>query len=137
MARFQPLLITAPGVGAVAAVLFVIPMTSVPAATAFQGDWDAGSDVFDTYCSDCHSISPKGTNRKGPTLYQVMGRRAGSVPGFEYSAGMRSSGIVWNPATLNAYLANPRATIPDGKMKKGLPKAADRANVITFLGRPD
>lgn len=119
----------------VAAGLFVIPLASLPAA-APGGDWEAGADVFDTYCSDCHSVSPKGTNRKGPTLFRVMGRRAGTVGGFDYSQGMRSSGIVWNPSSLNAYLANPRGLIKDGKMKKGLPKPQDRANVIAFLANP-
>ena len=99
-------------------------------------DWDAGADVFDTYCSDCHSVSPKGTNRKGPSLFRVMGRRAGTLPGFDYSPRMRASGIVWNAGTLDAYLANPGGVIPGGKMKKGLPKPADRANVIEFLSRP-
>jgi cytochrome c len=135
MVRFQPLLISA------VATLLLAGLAAFPterlAATQAGGDWDAGSDVFDTYCSDCHSVSPKGTNRKGPTLYRLMGRRAGTIPGFDYSPGMRASGIVWNPATLNAYLANPRGMIRDGKMKKGLGKSEDRANVITFLGHPD
>jgi cytochrome c len=116
--------------------LAAFPAARLPAAQA-GGDWDAGSDVFDTYCSDCHSVSPKSLNRKGPTLYRVMGRRAGTVAGYDYSQGMRASGIVWNPASLNAYLANPRGLIKDGKMKKGLPKPQDRANVIAFLARPE
>ena len=123
------------------AVLFLAGLALVPAArlAAAQagGDAEAGGDVFDTYCSDCHSVSPKSTNRKGPTLYRVMGRRAGTIAGFDYSQGMRSSGIVWNPASLNAYLANPRGLIKDGKMSKGLPKANDRANVIAFLAHPE
>jgi cytochrome c len=116
--------------------LAAFPAARLPAAQA-GGDWDAGSDVFDTYCSDCHSVSPKSLNRKGPTLYRVMGRRAGTIAGYDYSQGMRASGIVWNPASLNAYLANPRGLIKDGKMKKGLPKPQDRANVIAFLARPE
>jgi cytochrome c len=107
-----------------------------PMAIAMQADPEAGGDVFDTYCSDCHSVSPKGTNRKGPALFHVMGRRAGTVAGFDYSTGMKASGIVWTPASLNAYLANPVGVIKDGKMKKGLPKPGDRANVIAFLANP-
>src|SRR5512138_2490492 len=95
------------------AMLFIGGLTvGVPlAALRAAGDHEAGADVFDTYCSDCHSVSPKGTNRKGPALFHVMGRRAGTVPGFNYSAGMRGSSIVWNPSTLNAYLANPVGVI--------------------------
>jgi cytochrome c len=120
-----------------ASAMFLAVISHPSAAAAFQADPDAGGDVFDTYCSDCHSVSPKGTNRKGPTLFRVMGRRAGTVPGFDYSPRMRASGIVWNPASLNAYLANPGGAVPGGKMKKGLPKPEDRANVISFLARPE
>ena len=133
----KPLLIMKKGA---AALLFLgvsaLPMANLSAGTQ-SAAWEAGGDVFDTYCSDCHSLSPKGTNRKGPTLHGVMGRRAGVVGGYDYSPTMRSSGIVWSPTTLNAYLANPRAVVPGGKMKKGLQKAADRANVIVFLARPE
>jgi cytochrome c len=108
-----------------------------PAGLRAAGDHEAGADVFDTYCSDCHSISPRGSNRKGPTLYRVMGRRAGTIPGFQYSQGMAKSGLIWNPQNLDAYLANPRGMFADGKMKKALPKPADRANVIAYLERPD
>ena len=128
--------LTMAAAGAVVAALFVIPLATLNAAAVSGGDWDAGADVFDTYCSDCHSVSPRGTNRKGPTLYGVMGRRAGTAPGYAYSKAMTRSGIVWNPATLDAYLVNPQATVPGGKMKKGLPKAVHRANVIAFLARP-
>jgi cytochrome c len=119
-----------------AALPLALSIVIAPHSPAAAADWDAGADVFDTYCSDCHSVSPKGTNRKGPSLFRVMGRRAGMVGGFDYSPQMRSSGIVWNPASLNAYLANPGGAVPGGKMKKGLPKAEDRANVIEFLSRP-
>jgi cytochrome c len=125
------------GGAAGAVALFLLVAASIPARAGQGGDWDAGADVFDTYCSDCHSVSPKAMNRKGPTLFHVMGRRAGVIPGFDYSQGMRTSGIVWSPQTLNAYLANPRGLIRDGKMSKGLPKPADRANVIAFLERPE
>ena len=106
-------------------------------AVALPANAEAGADAFDRYCSDCHSVSPKLTNRKGPTLFGIFGRRAGTVNGFDYSARMRASGIVWNASNLNAYLANPQAVVPGGKMKKGLPGAADRANVIAFLSHPE
>lgn len=116
-----------------AAAALVVPLAGVRAA----GDHEAGADVFDTYCSDCHSVSPKGTNRKGPSLYGVLGRRAATVRGFEYSPAMVHSGIVWSPQALNAYIANPQAVVPNGKMKKGLPKPSDRANLIEYLANPD
>jgi cytochrome c len=122
---------------ALTAVIFAAAAGLPHGGVRAAGDHEVGADVFDAYCSDCHSVSAKGTNRKGPTLYGVMGRRAGVIGGFDYSQGMRASGIVWSPQTLNAYLANPRGLIRDGKMKKGLPKPEDRANVIAYLQRPD
>jgi cytochrome c len=129
-----PAFLTLGGAALPLALAAIIAPQHAPASAA---DWDAGADVFETYCSDCHSVSPNGTNRKGPSLFHVMGRRAGTVAGFDYSPQMRGSGIVWNPASLNAYLANPDGAVPGGKMKKGLPKPADRANVIEFLSRPE
>ena len=116
-------------------ILLALATSPVPAQQ--PGDPDAGADVFDTYCSDCHSLSPTGRNRKGPTLLGVMGRRAGTAPGFGYSPAMVSSGIVWNPGNLSAYLADPRGVVPGGKMKDKLTKVSDRANVIAYLANPD
>ncbi len=111
---------------------------SMPAWSQPAGDVDAGGDVFDSYCSDCHSVSPRGTNKKGPSLYRVIGRKAGTISGFSYSAQMKASGIVWTPDKIAAYLANPKAVVPGGIMKfKGLAKPADRANVIAYLANPD
>jgi len=98
-----------------------------------SADPDAGADVFDTYCGDCHSVRPTGRNRKGPPLQGVIGRRAGTMPGFRYSSAMASSGITWNASNLSAYLADPRGVVPGGKMKDKLTKASDRDNVIAYL----
>jgi cytochrome c len=130
--RTDSLIAAAFALGATALFL-AMPLAGLRAA----GDHEAGADVFDAYCSDCHSVSPKGTNRKGPSLYRLLGRRAGTVPGFDYSQGMAKSGLVWNPQNLNVYLANPRGMFADGKMKKGLPRPEDRANVIAYLANPD
>lgn len=101
---------------------------------ALAADPDNGADLFDSYCSDCHSVSAKLANRKGPSLFRVLGRKAGSMPGFAYSPAMPASNIIWNPATLNAYLTNPKAVLPTGTMKfKGMPKPGDRADVIAYL----
>lgn len=105
-----------------------------PGVSARAADIDKGADSFDANCGDCHSLSSKLKNRKGPSLYGVYNRKAGSVPGFEYSLGMVQSGFVWTAEKLDAYLANPKAVVPDGIMKfKGLPSAAERADLIAFL----
>lgn len=101
---------------------------------AHAADADNGADLFDTYCSDCHSVSAKVANRKGPSLFRVWGRKAGGIPGFKYSGAMVASNIIWTPQTLNAYLANPKAVVPTGIMKfKGMPKPGERTDMIAYL----
>lgn len=117
------------------ALIIVMPVSFLRAQTV--GDPNAGGDVFESYCSDCHSVSARGTNKKGPSLYHVVGRRAGIVPGFAYSPQMRSSGIIWTQDRLAVYLANPKAVVPNGIMKfKGLQRPQDRANIVAFLRSP-
>ena len=103
-------------------------------ARAAAADPTAGKMIF-AKCAACHSITP-GENRLGPSLAGVVGRKAGSLPGYNYSPAMKNSGLTWNTATLDAYLANPRAKLPGIKMIfAGLPKPEDRANVIAYLAR--
>jgi len=101
---------------------------------AFAADPDNGADLFDSYCSDCHSVAAKVANRKGPSLYRIVGRKAGSSAGFKYSPALMASNITWGGALLNSYIANPKAVLPAGIMKfKGMPKAEDRADLIAYL----
>jgi cytochrome c len=124
--------------GGAFALAVIVGIATTPAISQVAGDREAGADVFDIYCSDCHSVSPRGTNKKGPSLFHVLGRRAGTVPGFAYSPQLHASGLVWTPDRIAAYLANPKAVAPAGIMKfKGLPRPQDRANVIAFLANPD
>ena len=98
------------------------------------GDAKRGADVFAEECGDCHSPVP-GKDKKGPTLTGVLGRKAGSVASFAgYSDAMKSSGIVWTPEKIDAYVAAPKKIVPGGKMKyDGLPDAARRADVIAYV----
>jgi len=124
--------------GGLAAFALLVGLAATPALSQGAGNPDAGGDVFDAYCSDCHSVSPKGTNKKGPTLFRVVGRHAATVQAFNCSAAMKTSNIVWSPNRVAAYLANPKAVVPAGTMKfKGLTKAQDRADVIAYLQHPD
>ena len=124
--------------GGLAAFLLLVGVSATPALSQGAGDPDAGGDVFDAYCSDCHSVSPKGTNKKGPSLFRVVGRRAAMTQGFAYSASMRGSGIVWTTDKIAAYLANPKAVVPAGTMKvKGKGKPQGRGKGIAHLGHPD
>ena len=97
-------------------------------------DVNAGADSFDANCSDCHSLAKPLKHKKGPSLVGVVGRTAGTVAGFDFSDAMKSAGFSWNKDKLDAYITNPKALVPNDKMKfKGLPDAKERADLIEFL----
>ena len=105
-------------------------VVAVPAATA-----DDGQAAFNNHCRTCHSTKA-GDNRLGPTLYKIFGAKAAAAPGYAiYSQGLRSSGITWDEATLENFIANPDAVIPNNNMKPymGITDAAVRRKIIEFL----
>lgn len=111
---------------AAAAALFAL------AAPALAGDAAKGKRVYNK-CKACHVLD-KEKNKVGPHLVGVFGRVAGSVEGFRYSKAMAESGIVWDDATLDAYLTKPRAFLKGGRMAfAGLKKEKDRADVIAYM----
>jgi nitrite reductase (NO-forming) len=106
------------------------PAAQTLAATA--GDAAQGRQVFKK-CQACHSIEP-GKNMLGPSLAGVVGRKSGSETGYNYSQAMKQSNLVWDPATLDAYLADPQKEVPGNKMPfPGLKTPNDRNDVIAFL----
>ena len=118
---------------AATAALAVPPLPpGTPAYASLKGDAVAGKAVF-TACKTCHVITP-GQNRIGPSLYGVVGRTAGSVPGFSYSAANKGSHIVRTEPVLYQYLISPQAYVPGTKMTyPGLKDAKKRADVIAYL----
>lgn len=114
----------------------VIPAAATAAAgedyAAFTGDAAAGKRVF-IKCLACH-VAVQGQNKVGPSLYGIVGRPAGSIAGFAYSAANKNSGITWTEEVMFAYLKNPQAYVPGTKMVfPGLPSGQDRADVIAYL----
>ena len=105
----------------------------LPAAASAAGDVAAGGQVFKVQCSACHDTEA-GSNKVGPSLFGVFGRKAGSVEGFHYSTANRDAGITWTAEELDKYLANPRGVVPGTSMPYlGLKNDAQRANVIAYL----
>jgi len=94
----------------------------------------AGQKVFKSDCAVCHSDAEKGGATIGPRLYGVVGRKAGSVPGYKYSKAMQNAGMVWTEANLEKYIANPQKVVPGDKMPYGgLKDAAKRDALIKYL----
>ena len=90
----------------------LIAASSVPGVAQ---DAQKGQAVFNV-CLACHAIGPSAQNKIGPELNGLDGRKAGTVPNFDYSDANKSSGIVWNEATFKEYIKAPAAKIPDTKM---------------------
>ncbi len=104
----------------------------VPAAALAQGDPAKGKAVF-ARCMACHQ-TVAGRNGLGPSLAGVVGRKAGALPNYAYSAAMTKSGLTWTPLALDQYLAKPAVKVPGTKMAfPGLSVPADRDNVIAYL----
>lgn len=97
-----------------------------------HGDAARGAQLYEVRCGGCHSID---SHRIGPLHRGVFGRRAGSAAGFEYSAALRSSALVWDEATLDRWLADPERTIPGQAMGYRVEQAQDRADLIAYLRR--
>jgi cytochrome c len=90
--------------------------------------------AFNNACRTCHSLK-EGDNRLGPNLYKVVGRKAGSLPAYGYSAAMKGAEFVWDKENLDRFISDPDAVVPGNKMKPygGLASADARAKVIAFL----
>lgn len=96
------------------------------------GDPVRGHTVY-ARCIACHDLNT-GVTRLGPSLKGVMGRKAGGVADFAYSAAMKGSGVTWDAASLDAFLKAPAGFMKGSRMAfAGLPDAQDRADVIAYL----
>lgn len=118
---------------AVAAGVVVLAAASVYAVTAPNsptGDPIHGKTVYQA-CMGCHSLDE---DDLGPRHRGVVGRAAGTVPGYAYSLALKNSHIVWDRETLDRWLTNPQALVPGAKMFFAMPNAQDRADVIAYLG---
>jgi cytochrome c len=99
-------------------------------------DADAGQQAFNNSCRTCHMVR-EGDNRLGPNLFKVVGRQAGSLPGYAFSGAMKEAGFVWDADKLDRFIANPDEVVPGNNMKPygGLSSGDEREKIIAFLGR--
>ena len=116
--------------------LAVITMTAALVAlpaTGFAQDVAAGETVFKK-CIACHAVGEGAQNKVGPVLNGIIGRPAGSLPDFKYSAAMQDSGLTWDEATLASYLKKPKDLVPKTKMAfAGLKTDQEIANLVAYL----
>lgn len=105
----------------------------LPAAAAPEESED-GKVAFNNACRTCHSFK-EGDNRLGPTLHGIVGRKAGSIEGFQFSSAMKSSGITWDDKNLDQFIANPENVVHGNAMKPfgGIADASERAKIVDYL----
>jgi cytochrome c len=115
---------------AAALVLAVVSRMGTAAwAGGLAGDAARGETLYEA-CQDCHSLDK---NDVGPRHRGVFGRKAASLPEYDYSDALKSANIVWNEETLDKWLTDPQAVAPGAKMFFHLDNPQDRADVIAYL----
>ena len=88
--------------------------------------------TLSTSCTACHQLTTS-VHQIGPGLKDIIGSTAGMQAGFDYSPGLKASGIVWTPETLIAFLQDPLAMVPDTKMAIGELNPAEATDLVTYL----
>lgn len=112
-----------------ATIALALSATSAQAA----GDAAKGEKVFKK-CMACHTVDEGGKHKIGPNLFGIVDSEAGKKDDYKYSKAMAESGLTWDVATLDEYLAKPRKYLKGTKMSfAGLKKDSDRADVIAYL----
>jgi cytochrome c len=112
--------------------LLLAALMSAQAAYA-AGDFKRGADVHEAQCAECHSLK-EGKNKKGPSLFGVIGRKAGTLADVAYTDEMKASGVTWSAEKLREYLAGPKAMIPGTKMKyKSKMTPQETEDLLAFL----
>jgi cytochrome c len=114
---------------AAVAALAAASLYAVASSEKLPGDPVRGRTVYQV-CMGCHSLDEDDV---GPRHRGVVGRVAGTVPGYAYSPALKNSHLVWGPDTLDRWLTNPQALVPGAKMFFAMPSARDRADVIAYL----
>jgi cytochrome c len=111
-----------------------IALLSSPSLSQDRAGADAGQLAFNNACRTCHSVK-EGDNRLGPNLYKIVGRKAGSLPNYGYSAAMKNADFIWEKGKLDQFITDPDGVVRGNKMKPygGLASADIRAKVIDYL----
>lgn len=112
-----------------ASACLFLALTALPASAA---DAAHGAERFKVMCATCHAIDPA-QKKMGPHLKGIVGRKAGAVDGASYSPAMKAAAWTWDKAKLEAFLADPRKTLPGTTMMIGVTNAPDRADIIAYL----
>mgnify|MGYP003551749551 CR=1 FL=1 len=111
-----------------AAVIAAVVLVVCPLQAA--ADDGAGAKLFKNHCGTCHTIEAAAPPRQGPNLHGVLQRKAGTLEGYKYSAGLKAAAWQWTPAQLDLWLTNPRALVPDTSMSVYKQKDPEKRKLI-------
>lgn len=113
-------------------IVAFLPYSSavVAAGQADVGDPARGQGLFPKRCGACHNLD---TEKEGPRLRGVFGRKAGSIPTFTYSEALKSAHFVWDANALDKWLSDTDKFIPDNDMNISLKRPDERADIIAYL----
>jgi cytochrome c len=112
-----------------AKILFAV-LAAEAILLAVNSPQEHGKDLFVRRCSGCHALD---LNKEGPRLRGVYGRKAASVPGFVYSEALKKTDMRWDEASLDRWLSDPDAMVPDTDMAFRLADGEERRAVIAYL----
>ena len=117
--------------GKIGTFIAALALAGAAANPSYAQDAEHGKTIFNA-CATCHATDH--TDRVGPGLAGIIGRKAGTAPSFHYSDAMKSSGIVWDAKILDAYLESPQKVVPGNRMPyAGLKNPTDRADLVAYL----
>lgn len=121
------------GVGRFGAALAAISLALFVASARADDDLAAAQKQFLTSCGTCHIVDPQGGPRQGPNLAGVYGRKAGTYPGYKYSAALANAGFAWDDTSLDKWITNAQAFRPGVTMPYHQADPAKRKLVILYL----
>lgn len=107
-----------------------LALAGLAVAGGSTGDATKGAAIFDDRCSACHAIKE---DMQGPHLGAVVGRKAGSLAGVDYTDQMKASGITWTPDKLDQFLTDPAKMVPGTAMPISVPDPVERRDLIAYL----
>ena len=121
-------------IAAASAIAYLLSSPSALPQASQGSEPSSGQQAFNNACRTCH-IMREGDNRLGPNLHKVVGRKAGSISGYNYSSAMKEAGFVWDEAKLDRFIASPDEVVPGHKMKPygGLASKEERTKIVAFL----
>lgn len=94
---------------------------------------EAGQQAFNNSCRTCHSMK-EGDNRLGPNLNKIVGRKAGSLPDYNYSSSMKEAGFVWDQDKLARFMVKPDEVVSGHKMQPyGGISAEEAGKIVAYL----